>query len=58
MKAVVEKKSSASGSRKAERKRPSGELTERELKRIRDALATPAVEEPCGVLAGSSFSFR
>jgi len=28
------------------------------MNRIRNALADPAVEEPRGLLAGSSFSFR
>jgi hypothetical protein len=58
MKAVVEKKASNSKSRKMEKKKPSVELSEAEMHRIRNALATPAVEEQSGVLAGSSFSFR
>ncbi|MBC3208412.1 MULTISPECIES: hypothetical protein [unclassified Pseudomonas] len=58
MKAVVEKKASDSKPRKKGGKRTSGELSETEMNRIRDALANPTGEEPNGVLAGSSFSFR
>lgn len=57
MKAVVEKKAPSVGSVKVDRKRSSGKLSERELHRIREALANPAVEEPGGVLAGASFTF-
>ncbi|WP_434591245.1 hypothetical protein J3Q09_20465 [Pseudomonas sp. R4-83] len=57
MKAVVEKKTSGSKSRKTEKKRLSNELPESEMNRIRNALASPAIEEPSGVLAGASFSF-
>jgi len=58
MKAVVEKKASNFKSRKMEKKQPSVELSETEMRRIRNALVNPAVEEPSGALAGSSFSFR
>ncbi|MDR6945874.1 hypothetical protein J2Y39_000454 [Pseudomonas sp. 2957] len=58
MKAVVEKKASNFKSRKMEKKQPSVELSETEMHRIRNALVNPAVEEPSGALAGSSFSFR
>lgn len=54
MKAVVEKKASDSRSTKVDRKRSRTELPESELNRIREALVNPAVEEPRGVLAGSS----
>lgn len=57
MKAVVENKASNAKSIKAGRKRASGELSEKELHRIREALVNPAVEEPGGVLAGASFTF-
>lgn len=58
MKAIVEKKTLASTSRKTRKKQLSNELSESEMNRIRKALADPAVEEPSGVLAGASFSFR
>ncbi|MFJ2462991.1 hypothetical protein [Pseudomonas sp. NPDC087615] len=57
MKAVVENKASEAKSTKADRKRSAGELSEKELQRIREALANPAVEEPSGILAGASFAF-
>jgi hypothetical protein len=57
MKAVVENKASVAKSIKVNRKRSCSELSERELQRIREALANPAVEEPGGVLAGASFTF-
>ncbi|MFJ3006100.1 hypothetical protein [Pseudomonas fluorescens] len=57
MKAVVENKASGAKSTKDDRKRSCAELSERELRRIRKALANPAVEEPGGVLAGASFTF-
>jgi hypothetical protein len=57
MKAVVENKASDAKLVKAKGKRSSGELSEKELFRIREALANPAVEEPGGVLAGASFTF-
>lgn len=58
MKAVVENKATDFKSRKTKRKRSSVELSETEMNRIRNALADPAVEEPRGLLAGSTFSFR
>lgn len=57
MKAAVEKKAPGARSIKADRKRSSGKLSERELHRIREALVNPSVEEPGGVLAGASFTF-
>ncbi|MFM9382496.1 MULTISPECIES: hypothetical protein [Pseudomonas] len=57
MKAVVENKASDAKLVKAKGKRSSGELSEKELLRIRETLANPAVEEPGGVLAGASFTF-
>lgn len=57
MKAVVENKASVAKSIKVDRKRSCSELSERELQRIREALANPAVEELGGVLAGASFTF-
>jgi hypothetical protein len=57
MKVAVEKKTPNARSIKADRKRSFGELPESELRRIREALAHPAVEEPGGILAGASFTF-
>lgn len=57
MKAAVEKKAPGARSIKADRKRSSGKLSERELHRIRETLMSPVVEEPGGVLAGNSFTF-
>jgi hypothetical protein len=57
MKAVVENKASNAKPIRSDRKRASAELSEKELLRIREALVNPAVEEPGGVLAGTSFTF-
>jgi hypothetical protein len=57
MKALAEKNASDGQSNKINRKRPSTELPESVLRRIRDTLANPVAEEPAGVLAGDSFKF-
>lgn len=55
MKNLVESK--APDVKSTNNKRCSGELSEKELRRITEALAKPASEEPGGVLAGASFTF-
>lgn len=55
MKNLVESK--APDIKSTNSKRCSGELSEKELRRITEALAKPASEEPGGVLAGASFTF-
>jgi len=55
MKAVAENKAPGAKSIRAKGKLSAGELSERELLRIREAFANPAAEEPGGVLAGASF---
>lgn len=57
MKALAEKNASDGQSGKIKRKRPSTELPESVLRRIRDTLVNPVAEEPAGVLAGVSFKF-
>ncbi|MBL0797878.1 MULTISPECIES: hypothetical protein [Pseudomonas] len=57
MKAVAENKAPGAKLTRAKGKRSAGELSEKELLRIREALANPAAEEPGGVLAGASFTF-
>ncbi|MCE6980330.1 hypothetical protein EI534_23730 [Pseudomonas frederiksbergensis] len=56
MKALVENNASDRKSIKTSRKRPSMELPESHLRRIKEALANPVVEEPVGVLAGASLT--
>lgn len=55
MKNLVESK--APDVKSTNSKRCSGGLSEKELRRITEALAKPASEEPGGVLAGASFTF-
>ncbi|EJM59435.1 hypothetical protein [Pseudomonas sp. GM48] len=57
MKALVENKAAYAKSVRNKQKRSSMELSEGQLRRFKEALANPIIDEPAGVLAGASFKF-
>ncbi|KAE9639275.1 hypothetical protein EJA70_28880 [Pseudomonas sp. PB103] len=57
MRAIVEKKAADNKLVNGKRKHVGGELSDLQLRRIREALVNPIIEEPGGVLAGASFTF-
>ncbi|MBK5375444.1 hypothetical protein JFT81_12465 [Pseudomonas sp. TH43] len=57
MKALVEKKATGIKPVKGKRTHSGGDLSDFQLRRIKEALVNPIVEEPGGILAGASFTF-